>query len=605
MVSNSVKKILQEFDNVLNDLKKNKEVNVYLNKMSLDIKLLELWREEITSNKQSIYIIGKTSTGKSEFHNFLLDVKNKKDYLFKTSTKVETGIIQTLEHCKNQSDSYANIHIKNKNEFNKLLIPKETNAELNNKFLKIPLNNSENIIFFRENIIAKSDAPNSFDLISAVSQVDIVFPLKYLQKYRIIDTPGLASSQPKTDSIVRKYFQGKSHVFWFLDASKRTISDSLTLLKTEKQLIKNSFKRILFFTNKFDLMEYDDVGGKTKIEVENRKNELSKSIKTTLQNILTISNLNFNIYFTSFKKPEKKFLDENTIDIINKIDKKFISEKKKINYDNINSLISSMKKVLTKIKNGIISKKEEKIDKDIQRHLNKKRELLIEQTIAQKIKKETIDTIDKVIINIKSIKKESNLNTHDRYNKYVDNFKTEIEKSCTTIKNSFKRIPEISIKQFDKKILQIKKLDGISLKEKETIWKKYFNDNELDKMKDILSKLVSNKIDTIDSLKIIINKELDLYNTDEVKKERKTILNLEKQKIEIQQNSKIITNIRNKIDHINKYLLEDIEKKVAKWNPHNNNNNNNNNNNIWNFLSLYALLEEHEMIKHQIIKNGK
>jgi len=72
MISESVKKIFEEFDEVLIKLGNNPDTKEQLEKVIGDIKLLKLWEKELESDKQSLFIIGKTSTGKSEFHNFLL-----------------------------------------------------------------------------------------------------------------------------------------------------------------------------------------------------------------------------------------------------------------------------------------------------------------------------------------------------------------------------------------------------------------------------------------------------------------------------------------------------------------------------------------------------
>lgn len=371
MISQPVKNILMEFGDIFQKFGEN-EVT------SKEVKLLKLWKEEIESEKQSIFIIGKTSTGKSEFHNFLLDIDNKNDAIFKTSTKVKTGIIQTLEHCENRTTAYAEIIIKNKNEFNKLSIPPNINIELKDGSCKINLDNSERIRFFRDNVIAKSDKGTNFNLIAAVAQVNIKYPLKYFKRYRIIDTPGLASSISATDSVVKEYFHGKSHIFWFLDASKQTMSDNLTLLLEERKLLAMGIDRVNFIANKFDLMEYDN-DNNSKDEVLKRKQVLTDLLKKTLVDILEIKDVNPNIIFTSFKKPGKKFVESDTYQEIRSIEGSLISNKNESNYRNITSLISTMNVVVERINETEIAKKEKEIDDERVNLKSKEKENFLEK----------------------------------------------------------------------------------------------------------------------------------------------------------------------------------------------------------------------------------
>ena len=140
MVSKSISNIFKEFDETIELLKNDELTKKQITSTEGDLNLLNLWRKEIESDKQSVFIVGKTSTGKSEFHNLLLDIdiEAKEEKLFKTSTKVETGIIQTLQHCNKREDAYAELKICNGEEFKKLEIPQDLSIKFEDKKIIIP-----------------------------------------------------------------------------------------------------------------------------------------------------------------------------------------------------------------------------------------------------------------------------------------------------------------------------------------------------------------------------------------------------------------------------------------------------------------------------------
>lgn len=591
MISKPVKNILKEFDDIFQKLGEDEETSNSLREFSEDVKFLNCWRVEVESEKQSIYVIGEFSTGKSEFHNFLLDLDNKKDVLLKTSTSAQTGIIQTLEHCEKNIDAYAELIIKDEKEFEKLIIPQNIHYEFKGNSYKIHLDNSERISFFKDKIIAKSDKKSTFKIENAVNQVNIKFPLKYLKHYRIIDTPGLASSISTTDNVVREYFYGKTHIFWFLDASKRTMTESLTLISEERELVKLSIARINFIANKFDMMEYED-DNNSKDEVFRRKQELTNSLKERLIDILEIKNVNPNITFTSFKKPEKVFVNSDTYQEIRSIEEFLIMNKKESNYKNITSLILTMKVIVEKIIQDVILKKKKEIDDKLvkleryKESLDKEKEILNIQII------ETVEIINKAKENIKNIKKEKNLNKHARYNKYVEIFKTEVIDSCKRICNSVRRM-DLDLQKFNNKLKQINSIKDLSLKGNENVWKKYINDAELNTKKKELENYVKIKIEKFSSLTDILEKlAKKSTGVEESINIEKSKHNLKCEKENIAQKLYVISNIKEKISNIDKYLLEDIENRVNQWVPQKSNENST----LLSFLKLYSLLEEHRMI---------
>ncbi|NPD46905.1 dynamin family protein [Lentimicrobium sp. S6] len=599
MISEPVKKIFEEFDEVYINLGNNLDTKEHIDEVLGDIKLIKLWEKELESDKQSIFIIGKTSTGKSEFHNFLLDIDNKKDALFKASTKVETSIIQTLEHCDNKSDSYAEIIVKNANEFKKLIIPIEIKYEFNNNDFKIPLDNTEQIGFFRDKIIAKSDIAKSFDVIKAISQVNIKYPLKFLKAHKIIDTPGLASSEPVTDTVVRDYFNGKSHIFWFIDASDHTLSDSLTLLKEEEKLLKASSKRIFFIANKFDLIDIDDYNESKKEVLSKIMEKMTKDVKEMLDKILSSNSINTNILFTSFKKPNKTFVTYNTIDTIKQLEENILLDKKKSNYRNIFSLISTMKKVLLNIKDKVLQREGTKINDKIEDLKKSFIGIHAKKSILNKQYEQTLDIIKESICQIENIKKEKKLNTHKLYNNYIKLLEEKVDTSTTKIYNSVRRMEYVNLQSFFKKLDHVGRIKDLSLREKENLLKYFIYDGELNEKKKGLLTYIHNKSSEFNDLKNSLRKIVEECCNDELNNMSKEISKLNHKKENIANNSKIILSIKSKVDNIDHLLLEDIEKRVALWDPRKNKKNDS----FVSFLKLYSLIDDHKLIKNKTVSN--
>lgn len=596
MIPNSIINILFQFGDLLKTVKSLNAKNENLDEVANDIKLLKLWREEVESDKQSIYIIGKTSTGKSEFHNFLLDIESKKEAIFKTSTKVETGIIQTLEHCQDRMEAHAEIIIRDKNELNKLHIPTHLTSFLDDNTLIFPLVNLESVVFFRDNIIAKSDNSSSFDLIKAVERVNIKFPLKYLKRHRIIDTPGLASSISITDVNVKEQFHGKSCILWFIDGSKRTISDSLTLLSKEKELVKSGVDRISFIVNKFDLMEYDD-DVKTEEVVLKRIQELTDSLN---QELLEISKKEKSgiIYFTSFKKPKKYFAKRNTIQVIKELEDSLIFIEKESRHKNIHSLITVLATTLNRIKENVIESKLKSIRGEINDLDIRRKEKIKLRNDSLGIGEDTLRVINKAKNSIINIKKEDKLNTRAKFYSYLGTFETQIRRSCQEIDNSVSRIENLKLNNYKQYMLQLKRVKRFTFNEEESIWKKYVVDSELKQRKSNLERYVKEKLESFDALYSILQDNINMELDIEVKEFHKRIQTKKAQLRYCDKQLKFISETEDKIIALDTQLLADIEKRVSKWKP------GKTDENFSSFLDLYSLLQEHDIVEKNIKENG-
>lgn len=596
--------ILAQFDNLLGAVTTLNDNNEAFVEVANEIKLLKLWREEVESEKQSIYIIGKFSTGKSTFHNFILDKVDEKDDLFKMATSTETASIQTLEHCENRDKAFAEIIFTDKKELSKIILPKEIEAKFLNESIIIPLNNSKNINFFRENIIAKTGKINSFDLKDKIERINIKFPLKYLKNYRLLDTPGLDAADLKEDDSklnkikdddVKKHLYAKSHIFWFIDGSTRTIPNDLMLLDKEGELIKNNIERISFIINKFDEnLKQDEIRSiEGKIE---RKQELIKELNKGLNKFLN-EDLKRKIYFTSFKNPNVKFPNLNTHDIINIIEDSKIKIEKESHHKNIHSLIGVLSKILESIKTNVILKNLEIVEGEIEAiEIKKKRALKLENVsvnICGQSKREIINAKNDIF----NFTKDKKLNTHQLFKDYVGKFNARIGGYCQKINNSVIRIEEFKLVNFWKKLQQIKEVKKFTFKEKETFWKKYVVDSELDQKKIELEKHVQDKLKSLDSLISILNADIAGESERKLKEYDYKIHKKDEKRKYYNEQLVIIAESEEKINDLDAHLLKDIEQRVSKWKPENSHEK------LENFLSLYSLLQEHNIIEQNSIHN--
>jgi hypothetical protein len=601
MISKTVLNIFEEFDRIIQILS-NDEVNKnQINNIEGDLKLLKLWRQEIESDKQSIFVIGKTSSGKSAFHNFLLDVNDEKEFLFKTSTGIQTGVIQTLQHCYLRENANAEIKIRNNDEFKKLNIPKHLGIEINNQSIIIPLISIDQISFLRDKIMAKAENEVSFNVSKAVDIINIHFPLKYFKGFIIVDTPGLGSSESTTDPTVKEYFQARSHILWFLNTQQRTLSDSIMLLSKEKNLLRSSLKKIKFIGNKIDLLIDDIKENDIEITINELKEELINTLNKALINILKEKSSN-DIIFTSFKKPNKKFGSSTTLTEIKELEEKFQIEKKEINLDNIESFAFTLNRVLKELKDKIVADKKGKLSDKIKK-LEYQKSILSKEitTIKGKIKYPQ-EARERSKREIKEIEKKDNLNTHVKYNQYLEDLKKSIDKIGNQFDNMIRaNFSDVLLADVKVKITNFRKITDLSLKEKEGLWKKYVNDDELDTKKVSLSEFANEKIAGIDVIVGAIFNSIDTYiinKNSEIDKINNQIIISQKEHNNVENESKSIDEISKKIDRIMYLLVEDVESRISEWSSIDTNESTAS---IFeNFLQLNYLLDEHTVLNTRI-----
>jgi hypothetical protein len=601
----SIHQIAKDFNAISGILQNDSETKDLLEQSSNEIKTLKLWANEFKSNKNSIYVVGKTSTGKSEFHNLILDIADSKLRLFKTSTKVETSVLQTLQHCESLDQAYAEISIKsvhewsklNKNQLNEFGIQMVNQEET----IKIKLTSLEEISFLRDVIMAKSRKGDPFNISKAAHSINIFFPLKYFKNHKFIDTPGLGSHESGTDDSVRNEFQGKSHILWLLDASQRTLSDSLTLLEKEKEFLKNNIHKTIFIGNKFDIPENDD-------DVENFHYIMAKELRSTflngVQNIFKLDEIPQDIILTSFKLPNRKFANQTTIDVIKSLENKFLLDDKHVTFNNVEAFVDTLNSVLVKLKINIEGEKTETLKKNITKATYEVKRLSKEEKLIKKdIKTVVPGIIQGYIAEIENIKKDKNLNTHDKYNSYLGAF-------TKTIKNTHSKLIYLaraklstnSIK-LNLKLEDYKKIDDFSLKHSEGFIKKYLHDKELDSKKQKLLQYANSKIQTIKQIEKQIIEELyqsQNKHSKNIEKEHNSAIYLLQRQKDLDKVISLIVKVIDKLENHNYLLLEEVEEKIYSWGPKNADGSSKDV--LDSFLNLNYLLDEHIILKQRITK---
>lgn len=594
---NTIRQIVQEFDKISILLKEYPDTEKLLKQHSNEMENLKLWRNEFSANKNSIYVVGKTSTGKSEFHNFLLDIKDPKLRLFKTSTKVETSVLQTIQHCESLEQAYAEVYIKNLHEWDKL------KNHFNNfgiqlvdpDSIKLKLTSVEEVSFLRDIIMAKSDQDQDFKISEAAHSIHIFFPLKYFKNHKFIDTPGLASHESGTDDSVRNEFQGKSHVLWFLDASQRSLSSSLTLLAIEKELLKKNVERTIFVANRFDLLDNDE-GDKNFYMV--MAEELRETFKKEVNNILEHVEMPLDLIFTSFKKPNKKFGNQTTIDVIKSLENDILMSRKHITFNNIETYVKTLNSILVKLKINIEEKKKGILKKDLIKAVNNiKRSSQGKLAIEKDISSTVPHIIHSAIKEIENIKKEKNLNTHKRYNNYIATFIRTINSTYSKIINITRaRLPNHSI-QLTAELEDYKRIKHLSLNQKEGFFEKYLYDEELDDKKKYLTQYVKSKTQKLKQIELELIKEFTEFqkkHLDHLNSHQGIATDLTQKISNLDYLIDLLDMVIHKINKLNDLLLEEVEADVSNWKAINIEEGIDKK--IENFLQLHYLLDEHEIL---------
>ena len=218
------------------------------------VKLVELFIEEISSKRKSIYIAGKTSSGKSSFLNYILDSPGLK--VIPETCKTETRRILRLQHS---SEKKASLKLSPRSTLPESF-KKEIQASDAVKFdeksgsVEILLETGVGITLFHR--LIQADQELHYDPIQHIDYIDLSYPVRYFKDYIIYDTPGLASWKSETDEEVTVKMFNHSLILWMLIGNEPNFTESLKVLEDNSHLTREiERERLVFISNFFDQLD--------------------------------------------------------------------------------------------------------------------------------------------------------------------------------------------------------------------------------------------------------------------------------------------------------------------------------------------------------------
>ena len=218
------------------------------------VKLVELFIEEISSKRKSIYLAGKTSSGKSSFLNYILDSHGLK--VIPETCKTETRRILRLQHS---GDKKASLKLCPQNTL-PVFFKKEIQGLDAVRFdeksgsVEIPLETEYGIELFQR--LIQADQELHYDPVQHIDYIDLAYPVRYFKDYIIYDTPGLASWKSETDEEVTVKMFNHSLILWMLIGNEPNLTESLKVLDDNSHLTREiERERLVFISNFFDQLD--------------------------------------------------------------------------------------------------------------------------------------------------------------------------------------------------------------------------------------------------------------------------------------------------------------------------------------------------------------
>jgi len=218
------------------------------------VKLVELFIEEISSKRKSIYIAGKTSSGKSSFLNYILDSHGLK--VIPETCKTETRRILRLRHSNEKKASLKLCPQSALPASFKKEIQKSDAVRFDEKSgsVEILLETEVGIELFHR--LIQADPELHYDPIQYIDYVDLSYPVRYFKDYIIYDTPGLASWKSETDEEVTVKMFNHSLILWMLIGNEPNLTESLKVLDDNSHLTREiERERLVFISNFFDQLD--------------------------------------------------------------------------------------------------------------------------------------------------------------------------------------------------------------------------------------------------------------------------------------------------------------------------------------------------------------
>lgn len=218
------------------------------------VRLVELFIEEISLKRKSIYLAGKTSSGKSSFLNYILDSDGLK--VIPETCKTETRRILRLQHSNAkkallklspQSPLIASLR-------KEIHPPDAARIDEKNGSVETLLETEPGRQLFHR--LIQADPERGYDPIQHIDYIDLSYPMKYFKDYMIYDTPGLASWKSETEEEVTVKMFNHSLILWMLIGNEPNLTESLKVLDDNRHLTREiERERLVFVSNFFDQLD--------------------------------------------------------------------------------------------------------------------------------------------------------------------------------------------------------------------------------------------------------------------------------------------------------------------------------------------------------------
>ena len=217
------------------------------------VRLVELFIEEISSKRKSIYLAGKTSSGKSSFLNYILDSNGLK--VIPETCKTETRRILRLQHS---NEKMASLKLSSRSSLPASLRKEarcdEARFDEKKNSVEIPLEAEFGIELFHR--LIQADPEREYDPIQHIDYIDLFYPVRFFKEYMIYDTPGLASWKSETEEEVTVRMFNHSLILWILVGNEPNLSESLKVLDDNRHLTREiERERLIFISNFFDQLD--------------------------------------------------------------------------------------------------------------------------------------------------------------------------------------------------------------------------------------------------------------------------------------------------------------------------------------------------------------
>jgi len=408
------------------------------------VKLVELFIEEISSKRKSIYIAGKTSSGKSSFLNYILDSHGLK--VIPETCKTETRRILRLRHSGEKKASLKLCPRSTLPAFFKKEIQESDAVRFDEKSgsVEILLETEVGIELFQRLIQANPEL--HYDPIQTIDYIDLSYPVRYFKDYIIYDTPGLASWKSETDEEVTVKMFNHSLILWMLIGNEPNLTESLKVLDDNSHLTREiERERLVFISNFFDQLD--------KTCRDHGLNDPETFIREKFLNYAKEMDLGFSgFYFSVFKSQNNDYLryKKLTERSLLEIEKHLAENGRKIHLLNFGNASDKLIKMLEIFMPSLSRKKKElrsALDA-VKSHLKVLEERQPKRTASLPVL-EDIVSFESLREEIKSLcEKIADNKSNDRYNRSLkdlaDYVSTLVDKLGSKIRKSALKPEEIS-----------------------------------------------------------------------------------------------------------------------------------------------------------------